>query len=122
MNVITGAIERLSLQRLSALTTFVVDSITLNCSFPDTYLWVQQALWDLRGAPLETVRIRMWNLSADTAQNFDWALLVFTLNELHLLRLLRFELGGNGARATMSEIIREKMQWPEDRAWKVEFA
>jgi len=116
-----GAIERLSLQKLSALTTFVADSIILNCSFPDTYRWVQQALWDLRGAPLETVRIRMWHLSVDTVQNFDWVLLESTLNELHHLRLLRFELWGNGTRATMSEIIREKMQWPEDSAWQVEF-
>ena len=63
----------------------------------------------------------MFNLSVDTAQNFDWARFVSTLLELRHLRFLRFELWGRETRATMIEIVRKEMPGLEDRAWHVEF-
>jgi hypothetical protein len=88
---------------------------------PGTYLWVQQALRELRKAPLEIVGVRIWYLSTDTVQKIDWEDLMFTLMELRHLRLLRFELWGSETRATMSEIVRRQIPRSEDRVWQVEF-
>jgi hypothetical protein len=95
--------ERLLLNYLSALTTFIAGFI-LTSATRDTYPWALQALRDLRKAPLEVVGIRIRNPPTNIAQTVDWEDSTFELRHL----LLRFKFGGSET-AEMSEIIRKKI-------------